>query len=195
MIPETIARHISAPVPLKMVKERNVFLKLFLSPLVQEDSKRIVNAIHSARPALDQWQSGKLGTGSCIQSVPRAFPSSTDVPVLLLNQPKNISLGPRKGGCVRLIEKTAVCILYLIKTYNRRQNVLRHFILNWIFLPFTDFKRGEDIFSSPDPLHAMLCRCSSYLQKTTNTPTLNGGNNGGVRILLFSEVTLFEYNV
>ena len=30
-------------------------------------------------------------------------------------------------------------------------------------------------------------------QKTTNTPTLNGGNRGGVRILLFSEVTLLEY--
>ena len=39
---------------------------------------------------LDQWQSGKLGTGSCVYSFPRAFPSSTDVPVLLLNQP-NIS--------------------------------------------------------------------------------------------------------
>ena len=26
----------------------------------------------------------------------------------------------------------------------------------------------------PHPLHAMLCRCSCYLQKTTNTPTLNG---------------------
>ena len=29
--------------------------------------------------------------------------------------------------------------------------MLRHFILNWTFLPFTDFKRGEYIFSSPDP--------------------------------------------
>ena len=55
------------------------------------------------------------------------FPSSTDVTVLLLNKPKNISLGPRKGGCVRLIEKAAVCIVYLIKTYNRRQNVLDFF--------------------------------------------------------------------
>ena len=36
---------------------------------------------------LDQWQSGKLGTGSRVQSFPRAFPSSSDVPVLLLNQP------------------------------------------------------------------------------------------------------------
>ena len=36
---------------------------------------------------LDQWQSGKLGTESRVQSFPRAFPSSTDVPVLLLNQP------------------------------------------------------------------------------------------------------------
>ena len=28
-----------------------------------------------------------MGTGSRVQSFPRAFPSSTDVPVLLLNQP------------------------------------------------------------------------------------------------------------
>ena len=35
---------------------------------------------------LDQWHSGKLGTGSRVQSFPRAFPSSTDVPVMLLNQ-------------------------------------------------------------------------------------------------------------
>ena len=62
-----------------------------------------------------------------------SFPSSTEVTVLLLNQRKNISLGPRKGGCVRLTEKTAVCILYLIKTYNRRQNVLRIYL----FLPWS----------------------------------------------------------
>ena len=36
---------------------------------------------------LDQWQSGKLSTGSRVQSFSRAFPSPTDVPVLLLNQP------------------------------------------------------------------------------------------------------------
>ena len=36
---------------------------------------------------LDQWQSGKLSTGSRVWSFPSAFPSSTDVPVLLLNQP------------------------------------------------------------------------------------------------------------
>ena len=47
----------------------------------------------------------------------------------------------------------------------------------------------------PHPLRAMLCPCSSYQQKTTNTPTLNGGDGGGVRILLLSEVTLFKYNV
>ena len=41
----------------------------------------------------------------------------------------------------------------------------------------------------------MLGPCSSFLQKTTNTPTLNGGDRGVVRILLFSEVTLFKYNV
>ena len=47
----------------------------------------------------------------------------------------------------------------------------------------------------PHPLHAMLCRCSSYLQKTTNTPTLNGGDRGGVWIVLFAGVTLLEYKV
>ena len=41
----------------------------------------------------------------------------------------------------------------------------------------------------------MLCCCSSYLEiKTRNTSTLNGGEDGGVWILLFSEVTLFESN-
>ena len=38
---------------------------------------------------LDQWLSGKLGTGSRVQSFPRAFPSSNDAPVLLLNRPNN----------------------------------------------------------------------------------------------------------
>ena len=40
---------------------------------------------------LDQWQSSTLSTGSRVQSFSRAFPSSTDVPVLLLNQP-NVSV-------------------------------------------------------------------------------------------------------
>ena len=36
---------------------------------------------------LDQRQRSKLSTGSSVNSFPRTFPSSTDVPVLLLNQP------------------------------------------------------------------------------------------------------------
>ena len=40
---------------------------------------------------LDQWQSDKLGTGSRVESFPRAFPSSNDVRGLLLNQ--SISTG------------------------------------------------------------------------------------------------------
>ena len=35
---------------------------------------------------LDQWQSSKLRTGSHVQSFRRAFQSSADVPVRLLNQ-------------------------------------------------------------------------------------------------------------
>ena len=69
-------------------------------------------------------------------------------------------------------------------THNQWQNELRRFALNWAFL-------------LTHPLHAVLCRCSSYLQKTTNTATLNGGGGymGGVWILLFSEGTIFEYKV
>ena len=55
--------------------------------------------------------------------------------------------------------------------------------------------KGGNIAFLPHPLRATLCPCSSYLQKTTNTPTLNGGDRGGVRILLFSKVTLVNYNV
>ena len=50
--------------------------------------------------------------------------------------------------------------------------------------------KGANIVFLPHPLRAMLCPCSSYQKKTKNTPTLNGGDRGGARILLFSEVTL-----
>ena len=47
--------------------------------LVEDDARKSNNW-------LDQRQSGKLGTGSLVQSFPRAFPLSTNVPVLSLNQ-------------------------------------------------------------------------------------------------------------
>ena len=73
--------------------------------------------------------------------------------------------------------------------------------MSWDTLPKTGLfyillsSKGEHIAFLPHPLLAMLCPCSSYLQKTTNNPTLTGGDRGGVQILLFSKVTLFEYNV
>ena len=62
---------------------------------------------------------------------------------------------------------------------------------------------GDKMIMSCDTSHfkrrkysfAMLCHCSRYLKETTNTPTLNGGDRGGLQILLFSEVILFEHNV
>ena len=35
--------------------------------------------------------------------------------------------------------------------------------------------KGENKAFPPHPLQAIMCHCSSYLQKTTNTQTLNGG--------------------
>ena len=63
------------------------------------------------------------------------------------------------------------------------------------FLTFSRLQKSKRQLFLPHPLHAMLCHCSSYLQKTRNIPTLNGGDRGGVWILMFSEGTLFEYNV
>ena len=45
------------------------------------------------------------------------------------------------------------------------------------------FKKGKYSF-------AMLCHCSNYLKKTTNTPTLNGGDREGVLILLYNVSTI-----
>ena len=75
---------------------------------------------------------------------------------------------------------------------NQRQNELRHFSRNWAFLPFTDLKRGEYSFSSP--IQCCAAVWATYRKQQT-TRTLNGGSGGGVWILLFFEVTLFEYNV
>ena len=46
----------------------------------QHDGKRCAQI----KDQLDQWQSGKLGTGSRVQSFPRAFSSSSVVPGFLL---------------------------------------------------------------------------------------------------------------
>ena len=82
-----------------------------------------------------------------------------------------------------------------INSYNWRQKELRHFALNWAFLRFTDLRRRKYSFSSPIPSMQCCADVWATYRKQTNTPTLNGGDRGGVRILLFPEGTLFEYNV
>ena len=46
--------------------------------------------------------------------------------------------------------------------------------------------KGENKAFLPHPLHAIMCHCSSYLQKTTNTQTLNGGE--GCRLFCSSKL-------
>ena len=45
----------------------------------------------------DQWQSDKLGTKSHVSKIffPHAYPLSTDIPILLLNQPSIVMVGIR----------------------------------------------------------------------------------------------------
>ena len=70
--------------------------------------------------------------------------------------------------CTWLSDKMTSVVLDSIISYNQRQNELRHFAQNWAFLRFTNFKRRKYSFPPPSP---------------------------GVWILLFSEITLFKYNV
>ena len=54
---------------------------------------------------------------------------------------------------------------------------MRYFALKGLYniLPA---KKKEKKFSILHNLHVMLYHCSSYLQKTTNTPTCDGGERG-----------------
>ena len=78
-----------------------------------------------------------------------------------------------------------------MQLFSWQQNEFRHFALNWVSYGLLTSKGGNIAFPSPSP-PCNWCFCSSSLQKTTNIPTLNGGDRGGVWILLFSEVNVFE---
>ena len=58
------------------------------------------------------------------------------------------------------------------------QNKLRHYAQKGLSDVLLSSK-GENKAFPPPYLHAMLWRCLSYLQRTTNTPTLNGGDREG----------------
>ena len=52
--------------------------------------------------------------------------------------------------------------------------------------------KGENIaFPPPSP----PCNVVPLFELPVDTPSLNGGDRGGVWILLVSEVTVFEYNI
>ena len=59
---------------------------------------------------------------------------------------------------------------------SRRQNWSRHVVLKFC----QERKKGKIEPSLPYLLHAMLCRCSSYLQKTTNFEWRGRGGGGFV---------------
>ena len=78
------------------------------------------------------------------------------------------------------------------RSYNWQRNELRHFALKGLFDIFLTSK-GENIaFPSPSP----PCNVALLFElplENKKTPQL--WDRGGVWFLLFSEVTLFEYNV
>ena len=61
---------------------------------------------------------------------------------------------------------------------------------------FCQVKKGKIRLFLPHPLHAVLCHCSRLLPVENNKrPNLQiERRSGGVQIVLFSDVTLFEDN-
>ena len=78
------------------------------------------------------------------------------------------------------------------KSYNQQQNELRHFALKGLFDVLLTSKGKNIAFPPPSP----PCNVAPLFElpiENNKTPQL--WDRGGVWILLFSEVTLFEYNV
>ena len=97
---ETRLKSAKSPLPVDVRRSKRSLLKL-------PNNRTGTSVDDGARKSnnwLDQWLSGKLGTGSRVQSFSRALPSSNDVPVLLLNQPNNDD-----GNGNRLVTVSNVC--------------------------------------------------------------------------------------
>ena len=93
------------------------------------------------------------------------------------------------------VTRSLAPLWHRLGNYNRRQNELRHFALELGFFTFYWLQKEKKIaFLPPSPPCNVLPMFELPKEKT-NTPVLNGGDRGGVRIVLFSEVTLFECNV
>ena len=71
------------------------------------------------------------------------------------------------------------------KCYNRRQNELRHFALNWAFLSFTNHKRRKYSFSSPIP-SIQCCADVRATHRKQQTPQLWMEGTGEGRGFFFS---------
>ena len=63
------------------------------------------------------------------------------------------------------------------------------------FWRFPDFERGKDSFSSPIPSMQCCATVRATFRKQETSQLWMEGTGEGVWILMFSEVTLFEYNV
>ena len=66
-----------------------------------------------------------MGTGSRVQSFPRAFPSSTDVPVLLLNQPREFR---NEAGDGKENVERALSLDKQNKNFARASHLFVHFL-------------------------------------------------------------------
>ena len=81
--------------------------------------------------------------------------------------------------------------VFLCSTYNPRQNELRHFALNWAIF----FSKGGNIAFPPPSPPCNIVPMFELPTENNKHPIFEWRGRGGMRILLLSEVTLFEYDV
>ena len=93
---------------------------------------------------------------------------------------KNNTLGSPVPSCWKQWAKeTKIFVILYTQDYNRQQNELRHFALNWAFLRFTDFKRRKYSFSFPIP--SMQCCAdvrATYRKQRTPQLWMEGAGEG-----------------
>ena len=108
-----------------------------------------------------------------------------------------------KNDPVYIVSSTSCRLLTGANKTTARRFRFRQSATKWVetlrpkagFFTLYELQKEEIYLSRPIPSVQCWALVLATYRKQQKTPTLNGGDRGGVRILLFSEVTLFKYNV
>ena len=108
-----------------------------------------------------------------------------------------------KNDPVNIVISTSYRLLTCANRTTARRFWFRQSATKWVetlrpkctFWRFPDFERGKDSFSSPIPSMQCCATVRATFRKQETSQLWMEGTGEGVWILMFSDVTLFEYNV